>query len=115
MRPLPPAWVDRIFEKLTLIYGSDFVNRWKSAGIPIEDVKADWAKELAGFADHPDAIAYALENLPKDRPPTVLQFRDVCRKSPPKAAPALAYKGSPMPPEIRERLKDLTNQLRAKP
>lgn len=112
---LPPAWVDRIFEKLTLIYGRDFVNRWQSTGVPIEGVKADWGHELAGFINHPEAIAHALENLPSDKAPTVLQFRDMCRKAPPKPVPAIAYSASPMPDEVRQKLKELTNQMRMKP
>lgn len=114
MKHLPLPWVDRIFEKLTLVYGSEFVNRWKSIGVPIEKVKEDWALELAGFHDQPDSIAHALQHLPPDRAPTALQFRDMCRKAPPKQSPALTYAGSPMPPEIREKLKSLTNQLRMK-
>lgn len=84
---LPEAWVDRIFEKLTLIYGREFTSRWE--GLPIAEVKADWAHELAGFANWPEAIKYGLENMPADRAPTVLQFRDMCRKAPAKAAKAL--------------------------
>lgn len=86
---LPIAWVDRIFEKLNLIYGRAFIARWDDCGYPIEDVKADWAHELSGFKDHPDAISYALQHLPPDRPPTVLQFREIARKAPPKPLPRL--------------------------
>jgi len=86
---LPTAWVDRIFEKLTLTYGREFVSRWESAGVAAAEVKADWAHELAGFATWPEAIKYGLENPPADRAPTVLQFRDICRKAPAKAVKAL--------------------------
>ena len=79
---LPEHWINRIFEKLTLTYGRDFVNRWESVGLPIEDVKSDWAHELAWYEKSPEGIKYALENLPKDKPPNVLQFRDLCRSSP---------------------------------
>ncbi len=77
---LPNQWIDRIFEKLGLVYGQEFLNRWK--GLPISDVKADWAHELAGFDSHPEAVAWALRNLPAERPPTVLQFREMCRRAP---------------------------------
>lgn len=77
---LPVAWTDRIFDKLTLVYGQSFLRRW--ADIDINAVKSDWAHELAGFAQHPRAIAYALEHLPAERPPTVLEFRAVARKCP---------------------------------
>lgn len=73
---LPDAWVDRIFDKLTLVYGHQFLSRWD--GLPLDPVKADWAHELRGFAQNPPAIAYALEHLPPAKPPTVLEFRALC-------------------------------------
>jgi len=89
---LPIPWVTKIFDKLTLIYGKAFKARWE--GLSIEDVKADWAQELAGFAENPDAIAYALKHIPADRPPTVLQFKELCRKAPPKTLAAISYTSS---------------------
>lgn len=97
---LPAPWVDRIFEKLALTYGREFTARWESCGASIADVKTDWAHELAGFEQCPEAIAFALANMPADRAPTVLQFRDVCRRAPAKALPRL-----PEPKADPERLK----------
>lgn len=77
---LPLPWVDRIFEKLTLVYGQAFLARWRD--LDLDAVKHDWAHELAGFAAHPQAIAHALQTLPPDHPPTVLQFRELARKAP---------------------------------
>ena len=94
---MPLPWVEKIFRKLTLVYGRDFVARWE--GQEINDVIDDWALELAGFANWPEAIGWALNNLPPDRPPTVLQFRDICRRAPGKAMPAL-----PEPPADPERV-----------
>ena len=45
--PLPPAWLDRLFAKLTVAYGAEFLRKWE--GVPIEDVKAEWADVLDGF------------------------------------------------------------------
>lgn len=73
-------WVERIFEKLTLAYGRDFLGRWE--GIPISEVKTDWSECLKGFADHPQTIAFALTNLPDSRPPTAQEFRALCRQAP---------------------------------
>jgi hypothetical protein len=84
---LPTPWVDRIFDKLTLIYGQSFLRRW--ADIDLNAVKSDWAHELAGFAQHPRAIAFALENLPPERPPTVLEFRAMARRAPAEDLPRL--------------------------
>lgn len=77
---LPLPWVDKIFEKLTLVYGQAFLARWRD--LDLDAVKHDWAHELAGFEAHPAAIAHALQALPPDKPPTVLQFRDLARKAP---------------------------------
>lgn len=76
---LPLPWVEKIFQKLSLVYGRDFLGRWE--GIPIEDVKSDWAHELSGYQQSPDAISYALQHLP-NKPPTVLEFRTICQAAP---------------------------------
>lgn len=88
---LPESWVNRIFQRLTLVYGRDFLSRYE--GQDLGAVRAGWGEELTGFQQAPDAIKFALEILPSDKPPTVLQFRDLCRKAPqyaPKALPAPA-------------------------
>lgn len=84
---LPTPWVDRIFDKLTITYGQTFLRRWQD--IDMNSVKSDWAHELAGFAQHPRAIAWALQNLPTDKPPTVLEFRAMARKAPAEDVPRL--------------------------
>lgn len=93
---LPADWVDKIFTKLSLAYGRDFIGRWE--GLDLADVKADWGHELAGFAAHPDAIAYALKHLPSKVPPTVLEFRDIARKAP---APVLPRLDAPVADKAR--------------
>ncbi|UST52935.1 hypothetical protein NF681_11325 [Comamonadaceae bacterium OTU4NAUVB1] len=77
---LPAAWVDALFDKLTLTYGQAFLRRWQD--VDLNAVKTDWSHELAGFAHHPEAIAWALQNLPTDQAPTVLQFRAIARRAP---------------------------------
>lgn len=84
---LPQPWVDRVFDKLTLVYGQSFLRRW--ADIDLAAVKADWAHELSGFQQHPRAIAWALQNLPPEKPPTVLEFRALARKAPAEELPRL--------------------------
>jgi len=84
---LPSPWVDRIFDKLTLTYGQAFLRRWQD--LDIDAVKEDWAHELAGLQQSPKAITYALQNLPIDKPPTVLEFRAACRRMPPEVFVAL--------------------------
>lgn len=84
---LPASWVDRIWDKLTLTYGQAFLRRW--ADLDLNAVKSDWAHELAGFEQHPKAIAWALQNLPPDKPPTVLEFKFLARRAPPDELPRL--------------------------
>lgn len=94
---LPMPWVDRIFEKLTLVYGQAFLARWRD--VDMLAVKSDWAHELAGFAPKEgesgaacagaQAIAYALANLDPAAPPSVLQFRAVARRAPAPELPRL--------------------------
>ena len=77
---MPAAWTDSIFTKLTLIYGRDFTGRWE--GMNICDIKTDWSHELAGYENRPKSIAWALQNLPAGKPPTVLEFRKLCNTLP---------------------------------
>jgi len=81
---LPLPWVDRIFDKLALVYGRDFTGRWD--GLPIASVKTDWAHELSGFDAHPEAIKHALLSVNPAKPPTVLEFRQLAANAPKMAA-----------------------------
>lgn len=83
---LPAAWTDKIFTKLTLAYGRDFLSRWE--GIDLNDVKSDWSHELSGFDAHPEAIAFALANLPP-KAPSVIEFRALARRAPAPEVPRL--------------------------
>jgi len=56
---LPLPWVERIFQKLTLNFGRDFTSRWE--GVPLDEVKSDWAFELRGFQQNPAAIKHGIE------------------------------------------------------
>ena len=84
---LPASWVDRIWDKLSLTYGQAFLRRW--ADLDLNAVKSDWAHELAGFEHHPKAIAWALQNLPPEKAPTVLEFKFLARRAPPDELPRL--------------------------
>ena len=84
---IPMSWVEKIFQKLILVYGRDFLARWE--GVAISDLKADWATELSGLQLWPEAIAHALANLPSARAPTALEFRDLAHKAPRREALAL--------------------------
>ncbi len=96
--PLPAAWIERLFARLIVVYGHAFLGRW--SGLDLDAVKRSWAEELAGFAEHPGALNYGLENLPAGEPPTVLQFRDLCR-------PALRDERQPVAPALSAPKADL--------
>lgn len=105
---LPMPWVEKIFAKLQLTYGRAFILQYD--GLEPAAVKSDWAHELAGYENHPDSIAFALQNLPMDKPPNVLQFRAMCRKAPPPV-----FKALPVPeatPEQREKVRRMIAELR---
>lgn len=72
-------WVDRIFSKLTARYGRDFLSKYE--GVDLDLVKSDWAEELAGLQNRPEAIKYALDH-PTAKPPNVIEFKDTCSRSP---------------------------------
>lgn len=98
---LPLHWVEKLFQKLSLVYGRDFLGRWE--GIPLEDVKADWAHELAGYENSPDSLAYALQHLPP-RAPTVLEFRAICQHAPIQPKTPLVEKNPPTyTPEVAKK------------
>jgi hypothetical protein len=80
MQQLQAELIDQIFATLTLTYGAEFLARWD--GIDIKTVKAHWAHQLGHLRAKRAVIYYALNNLPVDRSPTVLQFRLLCTRAP---------------------------------
>lgn len=79
--------LDRVFMKLTLAYGHDFLRRWE--GLDMELVKQDWIHTLGGFLRSREALTYAVEHLPPGQPPTALQFRALCNARPTTSQPLL--------------------------
>jgi hypothetical protein len=47
----------------------------------MENAKTVWAQELSDFAYNPDAICFALLNLP-ERAPNAIKFKEICRLAP---------------------------------
>lgn len=97
--------VDWIFGRMAVRYGAAWLNKWD--GIPMEAVKTDWARELG--MTRSDAIAYALRFLPLDFPPTVLRFREICRRAPEPEQP----KRLQGPPVDIQRVAELTAKAKA--
>lgn len=106
---LPDSWVDRLFAKLTVTYGQGFLRQYD--GVELDDVKANWAEELGCFSQSPQAIKFGLEHLPAAKAPTVLEFRELCRKRPEsnilKALPAPRQEVSP---EMVAKVRDLIHK-----
>lgn len=106
---LPMPWVDRIFEKLGVTYGRDFLARWD--GFSEESmlaVKHDWSVELGGFWDFPDAIAYGLAHLPA-KAINVIEFRQLCRM-----APKPEFKQLPRPAQDPQKVAEVVNVVKSK-
>lgn len=74
------AWTDRIFDRLCVRYGVRFLNQWK--GMDMDAVRCDWADVLSGFEKWPEAIAFAIDHLEDEKPPTATMFRAIALKAP---------------------------------
>jgi hypothetical protein len=77
---LPIAWIDRIFDRLTVRYGNRFLDRWK--GVNMDAVRYDWSSTLAGLKGWPEAIAFAFGLIDDEKPPTAAMFRSLALKAP---------------------------------
>ena len=47
-QPLPTAWIERVFERLSALYGSKFADLWR--GCDIEGVKSRLGEEADGYS-----------------------------------------------------------------
>lgn len=95
---------DRLFERLTLTYGSQWVAMW--AGADVAAVKSLWASELSIFADRLEAIGWALANLP-ERPPNLVQFKALCRQAPRPPGDEAALPAPSDPQRVRQAIESL--------
>lgn len=106
--PLPDAWVDQLFAKLTVRYGASFLRQY--AGLDVNEVKADWAQVLAPFSQSKDALRHGLEHIPADKPPNALQFRDLCRRPAEHDTKTLRLPAPPANPEVAARIRAAFNR-----
>ena len=119
--PLPDSWVERIFQRMQGLYGSLWVDRWRS-GEKVErggqlfdsgllNAKATWAMELGGFSDQPERIARALESCRhRNMPPTLPEFIDLCRQQVAEQAKALP----PPTPDAERRQRNIESAAAVK-
>lgn len=100
-QPLPKSAVAKIFQAMQGNYGSRFLNQWKTGqtiqqgddqgkDVGLVNAMVFWGDKLAGFADQPERIQYAMKTLPEE-PPSLPQFVKMCNSAPVKEAPALRY------------------------
>ncbi len=90
---LPEPWVRKIFATMRATYGASFDRQWQCpAGTDPAEHAAEmighWARELRGYQQSPQALAYALDHLPAN-PPNLIEFRALCRGAPQYAQPQL--------------------------
>ena len=110
--PLPSAWIDALFARLVLRYGSAFMRQY--AELDVSSVMADWGDVLDGISG--PAIKHALAHLPADRPPNAMQFRAACLAAPGTGElAALAYTAPPQTEQQRDVLRVTAGALAAQP
>lgn len=90
---LPEPWVRKIFATMRATYGASFDRQWQcpAGADPAEhaaEMIGHWARELRGYLQSPEALAYALDHLPSS-PPNLIEFKALCRGAPKYARPAL--------------------------
>ena len=71
------AWIERIFSKLTSIYGDEFTRNWR--GIDPDDVKDEWSSALGGF-EAQDIAAALKECRVQPKAPNLPEFSAMCRR-----------------------------------
>lgn len=80
-KPLPGAWVDRLFARFVAIYGAQKTqSMW--AGADMAEVKELWGEQLGRFKA--ESIAGSLQRLVESGnqwPPTLPEFVELCRQS----------------------------------
>ena len=107
---LPDAWVDEIFTRLSIVYGSRFTGQWPAAAI--SGVKDGWAHELREFAQNRGAVLYALEHLPTGNVPNVLELRDIARVHVRRQTITTSSPHATVTPEERQRALDVLASFR---
>lgn len=111
---LPQSWVEHLFKRLAIAYGHAFMDQYRDQDP--EDVKRAWAECLAHYVNHREALTFALDNLPADKPVNIMQFRALCRQAPVPDAPALPPP-APNPTAVargQEKLRELAKTISAR-
>lgn len=78
-QPVPMKAIERLFQRLSLNYGRQFLDLWKD--IPLEEIKLEWSQGLSGidFKEIAAGLEYCLDH--HKFPPTLPEFKQLCRDS----------------------------------
>lgn len=74
------SWVEKLFERFSLIYGAKFLDQW--ANVDQNKLKQAWAEDLAGYTGF--EIKRGLDTCKTKAPtfpPTLFEFLAMCRPS----------------------------------
>jgi hypothetical protein len=71
---------DYIFGRMNAIYGNDFARKWD--GIDANLIRQEWIGTLGSFLTYRPSMDYALTHIDPARPPSSLQFRNICQHGP---------------------------------
>jgi hypothetical protein len=105
---LPLPTIEDLFGRLGLVYGKSFLEQY--VGYNLQAVKVNWAETLAGL--HTEAIEWAMDRLPEERPPNALAFRRLCMQYPEPAQPPAPPTGPrPVPAHVRSKVAQLAIPL----
>lgn len=75
----PDAVIDRLFMVMHTMYGRAWADLWQ--GVPLEAVKAEWARSLHGF--DVNTVRLAIESMKTEGrafPPNLPEFVALCRQ-----------------------------------
>ncbi|MGF6981393.1 hypothetical protein QFZ99_000869 [Paraburkholderia atlantica] len=109
LRSIPEHWIERLFSRMSSLYGSRFADMWRDGDI--DEIKAAWREGLAGQND--DALRRGVAALFHEKnPPTLPRFLELCRPQPtmytPNAAAVTDDRRTP-PEQAREQLARIRN------
>ena len=71
---------DYIFGRMSAIYGNDFARKWD--GIDPNLIRQEWIGTMGRFLTYKPIMDYALDHIDPARPPSSLQFRNLCQNGP---------------------------------
>lgn len=103
---LPTKVIDKLFFRLSNVYGSQWSALWKDNDIA--EVKQLWADQLSFYGQHLEAFAWALDHLP-ERVPNLVQFKKLLSDAPlANRIAAIEYNpAAPIPQAIADEIKTI--------